>query len=40
MASKLMSLIDKNKEKLNDGDYLNMCSILKSLKLKKKRKII
>lgn len=37
MASKLMSLIDKNKEKLNDGDYINMCSILKSLKTEEEK---
>ena len=27
-----MSLIDKNKKKFNDGDYLNMCNILKEMK--------
>lgn len=32
MAAQLMSLIDKNKKKFNDGDYLNMCNILKEIK--------
>lgn len=34
MTSQLMELIDNNKEKIEDGDYVKMCSIL--LKMNKK----
>lgn len=37
MTSKLMELIDNNKEKIEDGDYVKMCSIL--LFLNKKENI-
>ena len=30
----LMTLIDKNKDKLNDADYLDMCNHLKYVKIK------
>ena len=36
MTSKLMELIDNNKEKIEDGDYLKMCSILKYLNMKER----
>jgi hypothetical protein len=31
LVSKIMSLVDDNKEKLQENDYLDMCKFLKSV---------
>lgn len=38
MTSKLMELIDNNKEKIEDGDYVKICSILLKMNMKEMTK--
>jgi hypothetical protein len=38
MTSKLMELIDNNKENIEDGDYIKMCSILIKMNIKEMTK--